>query len=284
MPKVGELGVSYLQDGTEAAKDLTVPQPIDYTRKQVGVDLALVPGTVFALRGRTIFDVASHVDAAPGVDRSNIAEHDYTATVRMGSQWVLAGNWAERNYYAYFAGTNLPSLFKPNDNDKFQGWGGNLTWNSAGALQIVLDYRHMDRQTYGITDRTGGEVRWSTGERALMIGGGLHFVNAPETLNVDGTAPAKSLSHKEGRIWVMGTKGKFTGSLDGIVQVYEEGNRYLAGLTSVYEVIASLGYQASTNLKVSGDLSYGSTPESKNETRGLLKAEYRFGFGKKGGQ
>jgi len=250
----------------------------------VGVDLALVPGTVFALRGRTIFDVASHLDPAPGTDRSNIAEHDYTATFKLGSQFVLAGNWAERNYYAYFAGTNLPSLFKPNDNDKFQGWGGNLTWNSAGALQIVVDYRHMDRQTYGITDRTGGEVRWSTNERALMIGGSLHFVNAPETLNVDGTAPAKSLSHKEGRIWVMGTKGKFTGSLDGIIQVYEEGNRYLAGLTNVYEVIASLGYQASTNLKVSGDLGYGTTPASKGETRGLLKAEYRFGFGKKGGQ
>ena len=97
-------------------------------------------------------------------------------------------------------------------------------------------------------------------------------------------SPSKSLSHREGRGWVMLTKGKFTGSLDGILQRYDEGNPYLAGLKSVYEVVGSLGYQASANVKVSGDLSYGSTPVAKHETRGLLRAEYRFGMASKGGR
>jgi hypothetical protein len=82
----------------------------------------------------------------------------------------------------------------------------------------------------------------------------------------------------------MTTKGKFTGSIDAIVQKFKSDNPYLAGLDSLYEVVASLGYQASTNFKVSGDVSRGSTPAAKNETRALLRADYRFGFGKKGGQ
>jgi len=48
--------------------------------------------------------------------------------------------------------------------------------------------------------------------------------------------------------------------------------------------VGSLGFQATKNFKVSGDLSYGSTPVSKNETRGLLRAEYRFGMASKGGR
>ena len=112
MPKVAEIGVSYLQDGTKAAKDLDVPSPIDYTRKQLGVDIRLTPVTMFDFRGRTVFDVASHPDQAPGApERSRIAEHDYTATVKAGDQVTVTGNYAERNFYAFFAGTNL--LFFP---------------------------------------------------------------------------------------------------------------------------------------------------------------------------
>jgi hypothetical protein len=82
----------------------------------------------------------------------------------------------------------------------------------------------------------------------------------------------------------MVTRGKLTASLDAILQRYESGNPYLAGVRNIFETVASLGYQASTNMKVSGDVSYGNTPVAKHETRGLLKAEYRFGFAKKGGQ
>jgi hypothetical protein len=82
----------------------------------------------------------------------------------------------------------------------------------------------------------------------------------------------------------MMTRGKLTASLDGIYQRYSKANPYLAGLDNLYEVVGSLGYQATSNLKVSGDLSIGSTPAAKSETRGLLRAEYRFGFAKKGGK
>jgi hypothetical protein len=147
---------------------------------------------------------------------------------------------------------------------------------------MVADYRHTSRETYGDVNRAGGELRWTLNEKSLLFGVSGHWVNAATTLFVDAAAPSRSLSHKEGRMWVMATKGKLTMSLDGILQRYEGSNPYLNGLTSVYEVVGSLGYQATTNIKVSGDISYGSTPVAKGETRGLLRAEYRFGFAKKG--
>jgi len=79
---------------------------------------------MFSLRGRTIFDIASHPDQAPGApERNKIAEHDYTATVKVSEQVSVSGNFAERNFFAYFAGTNLPSLFRQDDKDMFKGWG-----------------------------------------------------------------------------------------------------------------------------------------------------------------
>jgi len=285
LPQVGEIGVSYLQDGTKAAKDLDIPSPVDYTRKQVGADILIAPAPMFSLRGRTIFDIASHPDQAPGApERNKIAEHDYTATVKVSEQVSVSGNFAERNFFAYFAGTNLPSLFRQDDKDMFKGWGGSVTWNTASSFQLVGDYRHMHRETFGDVNRGGGEMRWFFNEKTVLLGLGAHWVNATDTKFVDPAAPSRSLSHKEARIWTMVTRGKLTASLDGILQRYESGNPYLAGMRNVYETVASLGYQATESMKVSGDVSFGSTPVTKNETRLLLRADYRFGFAKKGGK
>ena len=284
VPKIGEIGLSYLQDGSKAAKNLPIPSPVDYSRKQMGVDLLVAPATMFDLRGRTIFDMASHVDAAPGVDRSRIAEHDYTATFRLGGQVTVSGNFAERNFFAYFAGTNLPSLFRQDEKDKFQGRGISITWNTPWTIQAVADYRHMHRETYGDVNRIGGELRWANSEKTAQIGAGGHYTNAAKTLLVDATNPSRSLSNAEARAWGMVTRGKLSASLDTIVQKFKADNPYMAGLKTVHEVIGSLGFQATSNFKLAADLSHGSTPAAKNETRGMLRADYRFGFGKKGGQ
>ena len=262
------------------------PKPNEFdTRKQLGVDIRLTPVTMFDFRGRTVFDVASHPDQAPGApERSRIAEHDYTATVKAGDQVTVTGNYAERNFYAFFAGTNLPSLFRQDENDMFRGFGASITWTVPTGVQLVADYRHMHRESFGDVNRAGGEIRWANSDKTLLSGVGAHWVNAGNTKFVDPATPYRSLTHMESRAWIMATRGKFTGSLDGILQRYEKDNPYLAYIRNVYEVVGSLGYQATSNVKVSGDISYGSTPVARHETRGLLRAEYRFGFAKKGGR
>ncbi|MFZ1377004.1 MAG: hypothetical protein WAS25_10465 [Geothrix sp.] len=285
IPKVGEIGVSYLQDGTKAAKDLPIPSTVDYSRKQMGVDLLIAPAPAFQLRGRTIFDLADHAALPAGTAKpSNIAEHDYTAIVKFGSKVTVTANVAERNFYAYFAGTNLPSLFRQDEKDKYKGYGGSLTVSASGNLQLVADFRHMNRESFGDVTRVGGEVRYASTEKHYMAGLGMRSVSASKTIQVDPTAPGRSLSHTELRAFTMIERKRLSLSLDGIFQQYKEGNPYLNGLTSLYEVVASVGFKATENLKLSGDISRGSTPVAKDETRGLLRAEYRFGFGKKGGQ
>jgi hypothetical protein len=285
LPQVTEIGLSYLQDGTKPAQDLDHPSSTDYTRKQVGLDLLLTPTSSFDLRGRTVFDVAKHPDTAPGAPEHNdIAEHDYTATWRIGSQVSVSGNYAERNYFAYFAGTNMPSLFHQDDKDMFRGWGGKVTWTTEANFQVMGDYRHMHRETFGDANSAGCEMRWTFNEKAVLFGVSGHIVNAVDTKFVDPLTPYLSLSYREFRAWTLVTKGRFTASLDGILQRYDSDNPYLAGVRNVYEAVGSLGYQATSNVKVSGDVTYGTNPVAKHEAQGLLKVQYRFGFAKKGGQ
>ena len=53
MPKIGEFGVSYLQDGTRNATGLN-GYSLDYTRQQLGADILIAPVTSFDFRGRTV--------------------------------------------------------------------------------------------------------------------------------------------------------------------------------------------------------------------------------------
>jgi hypothetical protein len=285
MKQMGEFGLTFLQDGKTAAKDLDIPSPVDYTRKQVGADIRLTPSTAIMFSGRTILDVASHPDAPAGTEKpSNIAEHDYTLRVKLPGQFSVTGNFVERNFYAYFAGTNLPSLFRQDEKDKFRGYGANVAWGTPGSLQVVGDYRHTHRESFGDANRFGAEARWTPTEKVLT-GFGAHRVNASEAVVVDPTVPSYSLSHMELRAWAMYTADRISASVDGILQNFDDKkNPNLNGQTSLYELVGSLGYQVTPALKVSGDLGYGTTALAKNEAKGLLRAEYRFGMARKGGR
>jgi hypothetical protein len=278
MPKFGEIGVSYLQDGTKAAKDLPIPSATDYTRKQVGVDINIAPGSVFDLSGRTLFDVASHPDTPAVVEKpSKVAEHDYTVTVKPSGTLVISANMAERNFQAFFAGTNLPSLFRTLEKGKFNAYGGSIGWSPVSNVQLLAQFRHTDRESYGVADRMGAEVRWNPKGTKVQTGFGFFDVKADDAKVVDATTLSYGLSHREVRAWVMVEKGRFFASLDGISQSFDDAkNPHLLGRRTLHEAVGSLGYQATANLRVSGDLSYATTPLVKGETRGLLKAEYRF--------
>ena len=281
--KFGEFGLSYLQDGQNAAKDLPIPSSVDYTRRHMGVDLRIAPHAAVDFSGRTVFDVAKHTDVA-GESPSNIAEHDYTLSVKFMDQLGMAATYTERNYRAYFAGTNLHSLFNQREKGKFNAMGASVTWGSAAKLQVVADVRQTKREAYGDATRIGADLRWAVSGLKLNTGFGFHKVSADDMALKGGTV-LYGYSHSEIRAWVMHEKGKLSASLDGIFYTFDDkANPNLNGKSSLYEVVGSLGYQASANVKVSGDLSFGANPEVKKEVRGLLRAEYRFGGAAKGGK
>lgn len=284
VPRVLELGISYVQDGKAPVPDPLLPSPIDYSRRFLGGDIRIAPHPSFELSGRTMYNTAPRAEATATSGDSRLAEHDYTLNLKFSKLISLSGNFTERNFKEYFAGTNLPSLFRQVENDKHRGLGGSLTVGDNQAFSLVADYRKTRRETYGDASRFGGEVRWGSSALKLQSGAGYHRVTAADVLLVGAQIPFYGLSHHEVRIWLLHDGGTYAVSLDGIQHRYDDKNNpNLNGRTSVYEFVASLGYRPTSTLNISGDVSYGADPQFQKEVRGLLRVEFRFGLGGQGG-
>ncbi|MGA2079720.1 MAG: hypothetical protein ABSH53_03775 [Holophaga sp.] len=288
---VGEVGVSYLQDGTTKVEDIATPPPVDFTRKQVGTDLRLAPVARLEITGHTLFDVASHYQApgTPGQSPSRVAEEDYAASYKFSPVATLTVNYVERNLEAYFAGTNLPDLFHLDTPDKIKAKGGTLALGPADAVQVILDYRQTDRETYGTTTRYGADVRWAVPESKYQAGGGFHKVSSPDLLMPTAIpysfAPALfGMSREEYRAWVMYQGKSFHASLDGIFYQFDDSsNPNLYSKSTITQVVGSVGMNPTANLSVSGDLTYALDAYYKNQVSVLLRTTYRFSIASKGG-
>lgn len=283
---IGEIGVSYLQDGSNAAKDLPVPEQVDYSRRQLGVDMKFDPWSFLDISGRTVFDVAKSRQVAPGVDRSNIAEHDYAATGKLTDTLALTATYVERNFYAYYAGSTLPSLFDMNEKGMFSSRGASLAWTGVSNLEFTADVKENKRDLYGITTRYGGDFRYNFAGAHILAGAGFHKVNAFDVVAVDPLVPSYSLSHREARAWAMYENGAFSASVDGIRFSYVDAasNPNLYGKSIESQIVGSVGYQFLANLKVSADMSVEDTPLYRKQAMGLIRIDWKFGFSGKGGK
>ena len=289
MGPVGEVGVSYLQDGSKSASQFPNPPAADYTRKQVGADIRIAPIAKMEFTGHTLINVASRYQApaAPAGSASRVAEHDYSLSYKFTSRITAAGNYTERNLDAYFAGTNLPNLFNHDEKDKHKGYGGTLTVTAASAKMpdVTLDYRRTERQTFGNAKRYGADLRWAGAEAKVKGGFGLHKVDADKAVVGDVSTTLYGMSREEARAWVMVEKGKFNASLDGIYYHFsDDTNPNLNGKSGMGLVVASMGMRPTENLSVSGDLSYGADAFYQNQTSLLLRTTYRFSVASKGGK
>jgi hypothetical protein len=287
-PKVGEIGVDYLADGSPATQTAPIPATnptaMVYTRRLLGVDMKLTPCDAFDFSGRTVTDVAPLVATAAGGNISRLAEDDYTATLKFPHDVSLAGTFVERNLFSYFAGSTLPSLFNQNEQGMFKATGAKLTWQAPANLQVVGDVRRTDRESYGTTTRAGADFRYALPESHILAGLGYHKVNADQVQAVDAVVPAYSLSHSESRAWIMAEKGAYSASLDAIRNHYAAPytNPSLNGQGIESAIVGSVGYKAKNGAKVSGDLTVEDSPIFGKQTIALLRFEYRFGLAGKG--
>jgi hypothetical protein len=286
---LGEVGVSYLQDGSKPAyqyADSGDPQTQDYTRRLLGADIWVAPAAFLDFRGRTVWDVSDRPQPAPGNDPSRLAEHDYRATAKLSDTVSLGGTYVERHFAAYYAGSTLPSnLFNPAQQGSFKATGLLATWQATGIVQLTADVRRTSRENYGDSTRYGADVRCNWSDRNLQAGAGYHKVNAFTVPALDVITPAYSLSHGEWRAWVLGQRGNLSASLDAILLNFTDAaeNPFLYGKSSETALVGSVGYQAKADLKVSGDLSLDDSAVVR-QTMGLVRVEYRFGLAGKGGK
>ena len=281
---VGELGVSYLQDGSRSAAGYPGATQ-NYTRKQMGADLRLAPVAQLEISGHSLFDVSGQFQAVPGSDKpSRVAENDYTASYRFSPKVALNANFAEHDLQSYYAGTNLPNLFRQDEKDKHHAAGGSLVLDTFGPVQVTVDYRHTKRDTYGSSNRFGFDARWVVAEAKLQAGGGLHRVSAADApMAAPAGTPFYGFSHTEARAWVMYAAGRYNASVDGIYYHFDDAaNPNLNGRASISQLVASAGIHPLENLAVSGDLSYGVNPQYKSETSVLLRTTYKFAASKGG--
>jgi hypothetical protein len=287
MGTVGEVGVSYLQDGTTTVKSIADAPPVDYTRKQVGYDLRVVPFSRLVVSGHTLMSVNAFYQAPGSTDSSpsRIADEDYTATYRISPLATLSANYTERNFEAYFAGTNLPNLFQDDTRDKLKARAASLTLGPADALQVTLDVRQTHRETYGVATRWGGDLRWAVPDSKYKAGGGIHKVDAADKLFYTSARPTLyGLSREEYRAWVMYAGGRCSASLDAIHYHFSDSsNPNLYGKSAISQVVGSVGLHPAANLDLSADLTYGADAYYKNQLSILLRSTYRFSVASKGG-
>jgi hypothetical protein len=281
----GEVGLSYVQEGSTSARYLysDIVIPADYTRRQVASDIHFTPNAVFDLSGRTVVDVAPRI--APPVagdpdNTSRIAEHDYSLGMKVSEQFSLKGSFVVRNYQAYYAGTNLPSLFNPYELGAFRSVGVSATIGSPTAWEGVVDVKKTNRDTYGRATRFGGEVRHHVGDTGVLYGLGAHRVIADDVPIAGVLTTLYGLSYNEARLWMMYAKERLSVSFDGIMQEFDNRNN-LSGRSSLHELVGSLGYQVTSAFKVTGDLSYGTTPDLDQQTVAMVRLDYHFGLGGK---
>lgn len=274
----GELGVSYLQDGTTPKDQPGQPLLEDHSRKLLGGDLRISPHATLELTGRVAFNQKKEDPTAPTDSKSRLAEQDYSFSWKIAKVVQLSGHVTERNFKDFYGGTNLPFLFRQIETEKYKAQSGELTIGLSSPVQFIADYRKAQREANGDSTRVGGELRIIPETFKLKSGFGYHRITAADVPLVGGTVPFYSLAHKEARLWLLHDGGRYYLSLDAVSYSFDDKNNpLLNNEPNSFLGVASLGFRATSGLTLSGDVSYGMNPTYKKEVRGLLRLEFRFG-------
>jgi len=283
--RYGELGVSYLQDGATPKADPSQPSLEDRSRKLLGADLRISPHASFDVSGRVAFNQKKEEPAVSTEKKSRLAEQDYRLSWKITRSIQFSGHYAERNFKDFFAGTNLPSLFRQLETEKYKAQSALLTLGVDKPYQLVADYRRAKRESNGESTRTGAEFRIIPATFKLKSGLAYHRITATDVPLIGGTVAFYSLSHSEARLWLLHDGGGYYLSLDAVSYSFDDRNNpLLNGEPKAYLGVASVGIRPSKAFTLSGDVSYGMNSLYKKEVRGLLRIEFHFGGNKGGGK
>ena len=280
----GEIGVSYLQDGTTPKDQPNQPVLEDRSRKLLGADLRISPHATLELSGRVAFNQKKEDPTVTADKKSRLAEQDYSLNWKIAKVVQLSLGHAERDFKNFYAGTNLPSLFSQIETEKYKADSGLLTIGLSTPFQFTADYRKAKRDANGESTRVGAEIRIIPETLKLKSGLGYHRITATDVPLVGGTVAFYSLAHNEVRAWLLHDGGRYYLSLDAVSYTFDDKNNpLLNGEPKAYLGVASAGFRPTTGMTISGDVSYGMNSLYKKEVKGLLKLDFRFGNGSKGG-
>jgi hypothetical protein len=248
VPRYLEVGVSALRE--EGA--------VTFTRDSIKDARELVGGNIF-LSPHQIIDF--HANASYNLATEGVQEQRYLINLRPMDMVQVSADYRDYRYEDYFASTNMPWLFSPDPDGKLRSVGGNINLRPLKPFELTLLYRHYRKAEPEVAqfDRYGVQTRYF----AKPFTTGFHYYR------VDGDD--KELRYHEVYAFGETRVGKTTANLNVSTHVYDE-KIYNESLD--LRIGASLGYEVTKELKLTGGLSYGRNPHVNDDVTGTIWLTY----------
>lgn len=243
-----EVGVSYLfEDGEFQGDD----------RELVGWDLWVRPAAFFELIGRASYNLST----------SDIATQRYVLRLMPFAAVDLAVGYEEYDFKGLFqTALNSAFLFPGlNPDDEVRTGFAVLRWAALQDLSLEAGVKHIehDKGDPGDADRAELGARYSYNDRKDI--GGLSFAVV--------AADKDENEYYEIRAFATYSPGKWRFALDALTHQYEK----VSGDDEEYQVVGSAGFSPLPHLKVSGDLTYTTSPRFDEDLAGLIRVSLDLG-------
>ena len=276
LPNLLDLGVIYqFNSGADSREASYNSATKTYTTRTVagsnglvGGDLWLKPHRMLEIFGRTLYDTST----------GGFAENSYRLVLRPMAPLSVTAEFNQNELANYFAATSLPNLFRPYTGNTVTSYGVNGSYQFSKDLELALDYRYTGQDTRNGSNRIGGELRVAFLDGLLRTGLGYHWVDGG-TVKAGYVDNFVITSYNELRGYGLYAKNRFEASIDCIADFYE---RDIYGTSTAFVLQASAGYTFLPELKLSADLSYGSTPQMDDEFMALLRLTFAYTTTSKG--
>ncbi|MBT1072229.1 hypothetical protein [Pelotalea chapellei] len=236
--------------------------------KLIGGDIWLAPHSMVEFMGRTSYN--TETDA--------VAEHSYQLNLKPVKDLVLTGEFNEYRDRSYFYSSPVFSSMYSALRDRSRVIGAIASYGLNSQTELSADYRHYTREI-GNADRMGAELSYRFKGNDIRTGAGYHYLRAGSGFAAIPSSTTSASFH-ELRGYIMRDAKKYFASADAIAYVFE---KEIAGKKSAWEVITSVGYRFTPAIALSGDISYGQSPEYNDDLKGLLRLTYNMSYSSKGG-
>lgn len=265
-----ELGVSGLYETN--APTLTDPTHLTLAgegkfgdHRLVGGDIWLAPISMVQLMGHTSYNP----------ETETVAEHSYQLNVKPVKDLVLTGEFNEYRDRSYFLSSAMFSSMYSALSDKSRIIGAVASYSLNSQTELSADYNNYKREI-GNADRMGAAIRYRFKDNTIRTGAGYHYLRADSGFEIASTTSA---SFHELRAFLMRDAKNYFASADATAYIFD---KKVYDKQSAWEVTTSVGYRFTPAIALSGDISYGQSPEYNDDLKGLVRLTYNMSFSSKG--
>lgn len=240
---------------------------VNGSNRKVGGDIWFAPHRAIELVGHSSYNT----------ETNEIAEHRYLLNLRPAKDLIISGEFSDQRDQSLLFTWAMFSAPRINPDDKSRITGVTVSYDAAKQATLSLHYKHYDREA-GSADRYGGDLKLNFLDNSLRTGVGYFYLDADDVFAIPGTTSA---SYHNVRAYAMHDTKSYFASVNALWQIFDEDIR---NEDSSYEASLSLGYHLTPSLALSGDISYGKTPEYQDETKGLVRLTYNATHAATGGK